>query len=98
MTIRKLLEEKLCENGLWPAEATKIITELEGEKSSAAMAGRWDEDSSAYPEALLSVLWVSARSQAALWLEKNNPRHWARPMFDDKMMAGIKDKGAGAPK
>lgn len=77
MTIRKTIEEALVNHGLWPKEAANVVAELEADKASEPMWHRWDEDSSNYPPALLSVLLISAKSKAVEWLEKNAPKHFA---------------------
>ena len=76
MTIRQFLEEQLVANGLWPNEATEVMDLVVA--GNEPMQGRWNEDKTAYPSQLLTVLFLSAKAVAIKWIDENKPQHFAR--------------------
>lgn len=81
MTFREKIKSLLEENGLFEDQAGQIVDQLILDKASEPMSGRWDEDISGYPPQMLAAVWASAKAQAVAWIDKNLPRHWARPLF-----------------
>lgn len=81
MTIRTKLHDLLTEHGLWPEEAEAVLFELENAKSSESMKGHWNDREEDHPPQLVAVLFMSAKRHAVDWIDKNKPRHFARPML-----------------
>lgn len=81
MTIRKKLEERLYENGLFEDQAAAVVKRFEESEAGKPMKGRMDEDESSYPSNLMVVLWVSVKHSAVEWIDENIPQHWARAVF-----------------
>lgn len=79
MTIQQCLTDYLAKRGLWPNEAAEVVKALAA--SSPAMAGRWEEEVSGYPESLMGVLVLSLRQCALDWIDANEPKHFARAAF-----------------
>lgn len=78
MTIRKQLETELVNHGLWPNEAAAVLDELEAEKASEPVQGRWHEDTTACPPQLFAVVLFGAKQKAVEWIDRNKPQHFAR--------------------
>jgi len=81
MTIREVLEKRLCEHGMWPDEAKQVLKNAETHATCEAMKGRWDEQESGYPGFMLRVLWVSVTKIAVEWIDANKPKHFARSIL-----------------
>jgi hypothetical protein len=81
MILRKKIETELVNRGLWPKEAEAVMKELEADKSSVPMQGRWDEDETAYPSQLFAVLLMAAKTKAVEWIDTNKPMHFARSLL-----------------
>lgn len=84
MTIREHLNAKLVENGLWPKEAATVISSYENSGNGKSMLGRWDEDVSGYPVALLATLFLILKDNAVTWLEETKPMHFALHLLKGK--------------
>lgn len=83
-TLRENLEQRFCENGLWPDEAKAVldlfVEELkETEPYMHENIGRRQADE--YPAALSTLLYLRAKKHAVRYIDENKPQHWARPMF-----------------
>lgn len=79
MTVRKFIENRLEEHGLWPAEAIEVVNRLSQQDGCRDV--RWSGDTEAYPPQLLAVLWFSAKSTALKYLDEVNPHHFAREVL-----------------
>lgn len=82
MTLQETIEARLVDHGLWPDEAHTVIEALKADEVAEPMAGRWHEDTTAYPPQMLPVLWIIARRKAAEWLAANKPKHFARALLE----------------
>lgn len=91
-TLHQFVVEYLISKGLWPSEAEAIFEVMKVDPANVVMKDRWGD--AGYPASILVCASMSADEAAKEWLEKNKPQHWARPMFDEKMMAEIKAKQA----
>jgi hypothetical protein len=76
-TIGEIIRKKLDEHMLSPDQIEAILSD----KTLESMAGRWDEDESKYPPALLFLLWLSVCGATDKWMEANCPDHFMRPQF-----------------
>jgi hypothetical protein len=82
MTIRQWAQTYLTDRGMWPQDAVTIIERMDADPALQSMNGRWDEDTSGYPPALLSALSFNLDLQAVIWIEANCPEAWYRSLFD----------------
>jgi hypothetical protein len=82
MTIREKLVAQLVDHGLWPQEALDVIKIYEDSDAGVSMKGRWDEDISEYPVALLSTLFLILKGEAVKWIDANKPMHFARGILE----------------
>jgi len=80
-TVQGRLTALLEENGLWPDEAEAVIELLKA--ATPDMSERWEDGLEHYPQTMFAVLWMSAQFEAAEWLAKNKPEHFARAFFAD---------------
>lgn len=84
-TIRKVLEEKLEENGLWPSEIKKIMDDIEIiAKIEYDARVSWNEDPEIYTPGFMVALWIFVKQQAIDWIDKNKPEHFARAILTEK--------------
>lgn len=83
------LKELLMENGLSSDDADKVMKLVVNDPVNKAMEGRWHEDVSGYPPAIINLMWMSTKPIALKWIDDNCPLAWFRPMFDDEQMAEI---------
>jgi hypothetical protein len=74
------LRTQLYDSGLFENQADAVLANLVARKDNS-MSGRWNDRVSAYPPAMLGVLWVSAKAEALKWIDSTMPLHWARPLF-----------------
>jgi hypothetical protein len=81
-TIRGTLQHRLFSMGLFEDDVLSISKAVEENPANRSMDGRWSDKTENYPEAILTVGWLVAKRQAAEWLAKNKPMHWARPVFE----------------
>lgn len=77
MTIRTKLQNLLENHGLWPEEIKTVIEKTILAEENELMAGRWDEDESNYPPAIMNLAWFSAKTNAIEHLESTKPKHFA---------------------
>jgi hypothetical protein len=88
MTIRKIFEQRLYENGLFQDQAAEVVRRAEEAEGNEAMRGRWDDDESGYPPQLIPVVWLSVKAAALAWIDENCPGAWFRPLFEEKAEGG----------
>lgn len=81
----KMLQE-LQNHGLWEDEAKAVLDAVKFAPTSEPFVGRWRDEVEDYPPVVWNLLWIGAKKEAARWLAENKPEHWARPMFDDKLL------------
>jgi hypothetical protein len=89
MTFAQTLIQKLEDMGLWPKEASAILDAAKLAPASKPMTGRWDDPVENYPPVMLNVVWFTVKSTAKKWLAQHAPLHWARPMFDEALLAQL---------
>jgi hypothetical protein len=78
-TIRTMLVER----GLFDQEAKEVLAMLKDRPAMEALADRWGDDVAGYPSSLLAAVWTSGKEAAVEWIDKNKPKHLARPLFAD---------------
>ena len=89
MTIGDTLKKMMTENGLWPQDADVIISRLVAQED--ALSEVLGEDAQGYPPQVLAAVWETTRHEVLTWMDAEKPKHFARPMFDDALMAKLKD-------
>lgn len=81
MTFETFISEQLEAHGLWPDEATDVVTIAKAHNHLDAMSGRWKDDMAGYPPAIGSTLWVSVKLIALKYLRETKPQHFAIGML-----------------
>ena len=82
MTIREWARRSCVARGMFEDQAKAVIDMAVADKCNAAMVGRWDEPTDAYPEAILAILVMSINRNAITYIEANYPKAWFKPMFE----------------
>ena len=83
MTTKEKLIAYLVDNGMFENQAQEVFNfallslEIDGYRVT------WDRPAKEYPEALYSIRILKLRPIALLWIDKNCPLAWFRPMFVD---------------
>jgi hypothetical protein len=54
------------------------------DKRNESFEGRWGEDENAYPKEIFDLLWKAVRIDALEWIDKNCPKAWYRPIFENE--------------
>lgn len=83
MTISEKMILLLTEHGLLPGEADKALAVAKANDIFDSMERRWNDPVNGYPLQMVVVLWISIKRITAEWLAEHQPKHWARPMFED---------------
>ena len=81
MNIEDAIKEKLIENGMFESQADEVLSIAKDEELLGDMKGRWGDDVRDYPAFMMPVIWLSVKSVAAEWIEKNAPEAWFKPIF-----------------
>lgn len=81
MTFQKWAEKYLCDNGLFEDEVVEIAAKAKVDPANESMKGRWNDETTGYPPAMLNILRMALNHAAVQWIDANQPRHWARGMF-----------------
>jgi hypothetical protein len=71
----------MTSRGMFPSQANEVIEKYIALRKDESMLSRWNDEVSAYPEPLQSILWMGVKDYAAKWIEENAPEAWFRPMF-----------------
>lgn len=82
MTIQFKLITELTDLGLWRDEAEAIVKEFQADKSTEVMQMRWKDDIDGYPPQMLAMLLAGAKTKAIEWIDRNQPRHFARSFLE----------------
>ena len=80
-TIRDTIKQHLVAKVMFESQADEVVEAVIAAPENEAMAGRWDEDTEGYPDVMMRVLLVSAKTHALEWIDANCPKAWYRPMF-----------------
>jgi hypothetical protein len=93
MTIKEKLIQMGMEHGLFENSAKTIMDSViqEDINGQNLMYVRWDDDYACYPEMLINTLWITFKRHALKWLNENQPRHWAKPVFEEQMKTAVSD-------
>lgn len=81
MNFKTKLIEMLVANGLSDRQAEKVMDALMSQPRTETTFNHWEDNVDAYPPVMLQVLWAGAKRQAIIFIEKEIPEHWAKPMF-----------------
>lgn len=91
MNIREKLTQMGVEHGLFESSAKEIMESVikEDFDTNMLMGPRWDDDYNDYPESMICVLWITFKRHALVWLNKNQPQHWAKAVFEDSKQSTV---------
>lgn len=78
-TIRQSLEKKLFELGMFEEQASQVLDDMV--KKMPEMEDRWDEVWDHYPQTMQPVLWMTTKSYALEWVNKNLPNAWYKQLL-----------------
>lgn len=81
-TIREKLIEMLEGHGLFESDAKAILDQYLASDFGKSMQRQMNDDLEGCPPQLLPTVWMAVKTTAADWIDRNCPKHWARPMFD----------------
>lgn len=84
MTTRERLKKMLVDCGMFDDQADEVLKEAIPKIESLTPNYRytWDRPADEYPDAIYKVLWLLLRREALVWIDKNAPQAWFRPMFE----------------
>ncbi len=84
MTTREKLEQMLYNMGMFENQAKQVIDEAipELEKMAGDYKITFERPASEYPEMLFNIWFITVKKVAKIWIEKNIPMAWFKPMFD----------------
>ena len=73
----------MVSRGMFQSQAEEIfaIVKDEIEELVPDYNFTWDRPAEEYPEAMYNILWITVKSEALKWIEKNKPMAWFKPMF-----------------
>lgn len=72
MTIREIMSDRLRDRGLHFTPNSLALERAVNSEDMRDMAGRWDEDVSAYPVGLIATVWYCVESYAEEWAKEND--------------------------
>jgi hypothetical protein len=81
MTFRQAALKYMDDRAVGAPTANKIMEQVINDPVNAAMADRWDDDLSGYPEQMYTVIIGNLRHNAVKWIDANLPEAWFRSMF-----------------
>jgi hypothetical protein len=87
-SIREYMHDSLTSRMLWPQEADAILAEYFSQEQFKSV--RINDPHDSYGKPFLALLMMGLDPAADAWLAKNAPNHFARPMFNEAMMAEAK--------
>lgn len=88
-TIEQNLTRYLYTGGMFENDAKAIMADYKASDLAKAMKNRWNDPASEYPVPLMTTLVIGLNHIAVEWIDKNAPKHWARPMFAGDAASGI---------
>ena len=83
-TIKSRLIKMLEANGMFENQAKEVI-ELAIPKLNEVVKGydiNFYDCETTYPEAIYTVLFMSVKPIALIWINQNKPEAWYKPMFE----------------
>lgn len=80
-TFEESIKQHLQDNGMFPKQAIEVFEATKAAKENKEMARRWQDDPKDYSDIMLNICKISANSQALIWIDKNCPEAWYRPLF-----------------
>lgn len=95
MTFKEAMIQEMTKRGMFHDSAEQVIDRYMETNQTPEMEGRWFEDTTYYPEVLVSILWMGVKEAAAEWIAEYAPLAWYRPMFqytDRELLKKIADK------
>ncbi len=85
MTMREWVVKYCRERGMIRRQAEAVADAVAADEAMEMFRGRWDDQSSVYPEGVLINLAVITSRHARAFIDANCPDAWFRPMFDGRV-------------
>lgn len=84
MTVKEKFIDRLVSSGLFETQAKEVMDKAipEIEKLTKGYHITWDQPADEYPDQLYSFWWVTVKKVVIVWIEKNIPQAWFKPMFE----------------
>ena len=79
MTFKETILRALISHGMSETQAATTLAMVV--KENPDMLGRWEEDTSEYPDIMTTILWCSAKKCGLKLIEETCPNAWFKPMF-----------------
>lgn len=89
MNTRERFEKMLYDHGMFPDQAKQVMSIAVTKMLIPDYNITWNRPAEEYPEAFYTIGWLLVRKVAREWIEKNCPKAWFRPMFDDELAKEI---------
>ncbi|KKN55689.1 hypothetical protein LCGC14_0579910 [marine sediment metagenome] len=90
MTTQEYIEDYLVNCMLFPEQAKQIVEAFKLRPEAQSI--RWDTPIDGYPTVFHAALKLSIDAEALEWIDKNMPKHFARPMFDHTKSVEMSEK------
>jgi hypothetical protein len=84
MTFQEYCINYCEERGMLHNQAKVVFDNLMQDKSLDAMNNRWNDQIEDYPKAILAIIIMNLRKQAAHWIEANLPKAFYKPLFEEE--------------
>jgi hypothetical protein len=81
MTFRQQFASELEGNGMFPDQAARVLVRYLDGPLGQSMLGRFDDEVSAYPPAIVGVVRMGIKQVALEYIDETMPEAWFRPVF-----------------
>lgn len=85
----------LVDNGMFYSQAKQVVDEVVipyVAKLTPNYNFTWDRPAQEYPDTIYGLILSMTKPEILKWIDKNCPKAWFRPMFDDVALEKIKDE------
>lgn len=78
------LKSLLTERGMFDEQAEAVLSEAIPQIEALVPGYKiaWSSPAEDYPDQMYTVWWMSLKETALVWIDKNIPKAWFRPMFE----------------
>lgn len=83
MTFRQYIEDYCYQRGMFPEQTQIVVEMVTTDKANEAMSGRWNDQTTGYPMPILAMMVMSINRHTITYIEKECPKAWFKPMFQD---------------
>ena len=78
-TVKEFLLHYMVQNGMFLSKAQEVFDIFSSQDHVKDI--RWDASLDYYPDAMLAILQLCINSEVVMWIDKNLPNAYFRPMF-----------------